>query len=579
MKKLIFTLSMVFIVSLVISQTGYYYNGPPVTPGGNPGNLNNNNEKPYGGGLAFGWTDIQPSTVPAWTAVQTIPFTFKFNDAVVTSFKVHTSGVLTFTTSATADPGPHVNIPSGNIPNNSICVWGIASGDASSNDHIVTKTFGQPGQRQLWIFFDSYSTPPGGNCYVYWSIVLEETTNKIYIVDQMTKKKNSCSPPLTLGIQINSSTAIAVAGSPNIYALASSYGDGQSDNEYYEFIPGQRPQYDMSVDWIQTNPFQSKTSIEIRGTLVNFGSLNVTSYNVNYQFDNDSIYTDKVTISNIPQLGTDWYFHSKWWLPDTVGIYHLKVWCDSINGGHVDQKTSNDTCYKTIEVMGIFVPRLVFHEVFSSSASEECKDGNDTLNKIFTANPGKYAVIKYQQSPDIYSTVDGDARKSFYGVDSIPDMYVNGTSRIDPRYYEQVQFQSFPAAAYLSITNVSFVRNGNAITIKASLLPLPEWTNPTTPLKLHIALVEKVTHNNASTNGETEFHYVLKKMVPDAGGSSIGPFQPNFFVNVTKSYTFPTRHTVENLNNLQGVIFVQDDVTKEIFQSGIIDGPQSIPEI
>lgn len=569
------------MVSMVISQTGYYYNGPPTTPGGNPGNLNNDIEKPYGGGLPSGWTSIQSTVVgnPGWTAVQTIPITFKFNNAIVTSYKVSTTGVLTFTTSATTVPGNHNYIPNAVIPNNSIMVWGLGYSGGSSNDHIVTKTFGQVGMRQHWIAFNSYNIQSGGNCYSYWSIVLEETTNKIYIVDQMSNKKHGCGPVVTLGVQINSTTAIAVAGSPNIHSLASTYNNTPLDNEYYEFIPGQRPQYDMSVDWIQTNFFQTKgVPIEIRGTLKNFGTANVVNYNVNYQFDNGPIISNKVPIANLPMLASDWYFHDTLWNPDTTGIYHIKVWCDSINGGNADQNIGNDTCYKTIEVMGVFVPRLVFHEVFTSSTEEDCKDGNDSLKIRLAANPGKSSLIKYQMPNDIYSTADGLTRKTFYGIDSIPDMYVNGLARIDPRYYDQILFENFSAPAYLSIAP-GYSRNGNTVTVTAAFLPFPEWVNPTTPLRLHVALVEKVTHNNVSTNGETEFYNVLKKMLPDAGGTPIGPFQIGIYVNVSKSYTFPAGHTVEDLDNLQAIIFVQDDVTKEVIQSAVIDAPNSISEL
>ena len=71
-----------------------------------------------------------------------------------------------------------INSESISIPNNSIVIWGIEG--TGSSDEIVTKTFGTSGSQQHWVFFSSYT---GGGSWSYWSIVLEEGSDKIYIVD------------------------------------------------------------------------------------------------------------------------------------------------------------------------------------------------------------------------------------------------------------------------------------------------------------------------------------------------------------------------------------------------------------
>ncbi|MBL0071768.1 MAG: hypothetical protein IPP34_08130 [Bacteroidetes bacterium] len=77
-------------------------------------------------------------------------------------------------------------LPSALIPDNSVCVWGLQA--TGANDNIVVKTFGTAPNRQYWIFFTSYSIPGNTAGWTYWSIVLEETSNKIYLVDQRTKR-------------------------------------------------------------------------------------------------------------------------------------------------------------------------------------------------------------------------------------------------------------------------------------------------------------------------------------------------------------------------------------------------------
>lgn len=205
----------------------------------NPGGLNADPEYPVGGGIAAGWTTIQAmSATPVWSVVQTIPFTFSFNGSPVTQFKVSTSGILTFDIAASSCPSyTKSTLPDATIPNQSVCIWGLAA--LGANDNIVTKTFGTAPNRQLWIQFSSYgygSVLSDGSNFCYWSIVLDETTNKIHIVDNRTGGY-ATTKQVSAGIQINSTSAYMVATSPNLNALSTT-DPAPADNSYYTFIPG-----------------------------------------------------------------------------------------------------------------------------------------------------------------------------------------------------------------------------------------------------------------------------------------------------------------------------------------------------
>ena len=220
-KKLLFILSFSLISNLIFAQ---YYYIPNTNNPGNPGGLNSDPEYPNGSGMAAGWTTILAgnNTVPTWSQIQSIPFNFNFNGVQVNQYKVSSSGVLTFTTSAATIPSySNSAIPNSTIPDNSIMAWGIQG--TGQNDEIVTKNFGNSGNQQHWISFSSYTY---GNTWTYWSIVLEETTNKIYIVDQRT----SGNVQITAGIQINLSTAFEVSGSPSLASIASTNADDTDNN-------------------------------------------------------------------------------------------------------------------------------------------------------------------------------------------------------------------------------------------------------------------------------------------------------------------------------------------------------------
>jgi len=171
------------LVSLgAFAQTGYY-----VAPGagsGNPGGLNGDAEYPPGGGLPTGWTTVLTGPQnEMWSASQNMPFTFKFNDQDVTSYKVSANGVVTFDVATTITPSAvNGDLPNAGIPNQSVCVWGV--GATATGDYVVSKTFGAAGKRQHWIQYNSCSEANIGTGWIYASIVLEEGTNNIYIVDQ-----------------------------------------------------------------------------------------------------------------------------------------------------------------------------------------------------------------------------------------------------------------------------------------------------------------------------------------------------------------------------------------------------------
>jgi hypothetical protein len=95
--------------------------------------------------------------------------------------------------------------------------------------------------------------------------------------------------------------------------------------------------------------------------------------------------------------------------------------------------------------------------------------------------------------------------------------------------------------------------------------------------------MENVTYNNTGTNGQTEFHYVMKKMVPNQSGTVIGDIFDGDSLHYSLSYTFngnydhttgsgnpvnhSIEHTVEEFSDLSVIAFVQNYITKEVYQS------------
>ena len=578
----------------------YYY--LPSTANGNPGGLNADSEYPVGGGLATSWTAIStaPAATPAWSTTQTLPFSFSFNGTAVTQYKVSTSGVLTFDVSATTAPGyTKAALPDASIPNNSVCIWGLAS--VGTNDLIVNKTFGSAPNRQHWIMFSSFGQV-GSTCWTYWSIVLEESTNKIYVVDQ----RNSCTgSTLSIGIQVNSTTAYAVAGSPNV-AIQAGTDATAADNKYYEFIPGVQLQNNFIGNSVEVDDFLvlGQAPFTIKAEYLNGGSNAITSAGLNYRVNGGTPVSATVSTLNVASAATATLTHPQAWTPSAVGTYTLDFWTSNPNG-QADSDASNDTVTKQIVVVNSIAVRRPLIEVFSSSTCAPCAPANATFKTLMDQQTaGDYNYLKYQMSwpgtGDPYYTTEAGAKRQLYGVNSVPNAQIDGGWNGHAGQITQPILSQFKAVP-------SFINLAGYYTIDVTAQKVDMVIN-TTPLvstskalSLQVAIYEKSTSQNAKSNGETTFYHVMKKMVPSEAGTTLTNLTDGVMQTANLSYTFngsytlpanatapvnhASAHTVEDFSDLGVMVWIQDMATKEVYQSvdltqsGIGTGEQGLGSV
>jgi hypothetical protein len=579
MKKTLLFISIIF--ACINAAKAQYYYIPFTSPGINPGNINSDAEYPSGGGLPVGWVTVlgASNTAPNWSSIQTLPFAFSFNGAAVTQFKVSSSGVLTFSahTSMAAPSYTKAALPSASIPDSSVCIWGL--GGLGSNDNIVSKTFGTSPNRQFWIQFSSYgygSTASDGTNFCYWSIVIEETTNNIYLVDNRTGGY-ATAKNVSAGIQVNSSTAYTVATSPNLTSLAGA-DPTPVDNVYYQFLFGTQPAYDLSVTNITTPTYVALAATAITGDIFNLGTATITSLDINYSVNGGTAVTSTLNGLNIAPLTHYSFTHPTNWTPAGVGIYTIAAKATNINITNVDANPSNDYYTKTINVLSELVQRVPLYEVFTSSTCPPCAPGNTNFHNILdTVNQSNFCYIKFQQdfpsTGDPYATAESVNRRAYYSISSIPRMEIDGGWDGNANSFTYQLYQdsrSIPAnykingTFYMDTVNKSY-------SVKVRYSPL---FNASTD-KLYIGIIEKVTQKNVKTNGETKFINVMKKMVPNENGTTIGTLAAGTWDSLSVSYTFngnyrlpsdgqtanvinnATENSVEHWKNLSFVAWIQ----------------------
>lgn len=581
MKKTI--LSLMAMVSLgAFAQTGYYI--APGTGTGNPGGLNADAEYPPGGGLATGWTTILTGPQnEMWSAAQSLPFAFKFNDQDVTSYKVAANGVVTFDVATTITPSAvNGDLPNAGIPNQSVCVWG--AGATASGDYVVAKTFGTSGKRQHWIQYNSCSEANIGTGWVYMSIVLEEGTNNIYVVDQ--RYNGTAATKLSVGIQIDGSTAVKVSGTP-AYGMKAVNDPTTADNVYYSFLPGSLPADEAGITALTLANYISVNNapFDITFSVQNGGSSAITSLDVEYTVDGGAAVSGKITGLNIASGATGTAVHPTKW-SGTVGSHTIAVKIVKVNGSD-DTKVGNNNASKSLMVFDKAVDRKILNEVFTSSTCPPCTPGNINYNKVIDGR-AKHSTIKYQVNfpgtGDPYCTQEVRDRMTFYNVNSVPRMEIDGAWDNNANSFTTAlydEYQSKPS--FIEITGSVALTWKNTITLDVTLNPLLD--NASNNLKLHAAIVEGITYANKKSNGETQFESVMKKMMTGSVGQVLTPLKKDTKVTKKIAYTFNggyrlpldgsvaqhinhlSENSVETWNDLAVVVFVQDATTKEILQS------------
>ena len=603
MKKILLIVGMFCSAQFVSAQ---YYNIPFANAGQNPGGVNPDGENPYPSAGNTGWTnlwDADETATTSYLAEQTIPFAFKFNGAAVTKYTPSNFGTVSFDAGTpTVKPSAFSNItlPSAQIPDNSVCALGITpksvvSGTSTYKSAVMKKTYGTAPNRQHWIWFNFFGEANINSGWTYWAIVLEETTNNIYIVDMKTLCVTTAGAlctsnvKMSLGIQTISTTAYSVAGSPNVGAKQITENVfTAADNSYYQFIPGNQPVNDVKGVKVTMSPNQMMTNpITITANFMNYGSAAVTSCDLNYSVNGGSVVTAAASSVNIASFASANMSHDTKWTPTALGKYTIKVWASNING-NADENLTNDTAVLQISVLDKFAPRKILNEIFTSSTCGPCVPGNANYVKVTTGKT-QHSTIKYQVyfpgAGDPYCTQEVTDRVGYYmPKPSVPRMEVDGGWDANASSFTSALYDQFSAKpSYLEITGSVGLTWKNKITADITLNPLAD--NGSSNLKLFAVITEGTTFWNKKTNGETKFENVMKKMMPNSSGMAISAFTKDQSVNKSLSFSFvgnyrlpkdgsvaqhikdATENSVESWDDLVVVVFVQDATTKEVLQS------------
>ncbi len=319
------------------------------------------------------------------------------------------------------------------------------------------------------------------------------------------------------------------------------------------------------------------TPVSVKGKIQNFKDGTITSMDINWQVGNGTVHTMSVTGLNLGKLDTYDFTHDDVYTP-AQGDQTIKVWVSNVNGQTDDARPSNDLLTKSFMVASQGVQRKVLYEEFTSSTCGPCANFNTNyFNQSFlNNNAGKYALVKYQMNwpgnGDPYYTAEGGQRRQYYGVSGVPTLYIDGNegTHFNTNDLQADLDEKYALPSPISLQAYYEITNNNDVKVKVVGTPYVSGN-----FTLHIAVVEKETTGNVGSNGETEFFNVMMKMVPDANGTSVACTDGTQFVERKQASLVGTN--IEEMNDLEVVVFVQDDNTKAVLQSAIaVNDPSQI---
>jgi len=351
--------------------------------------------------------------------------------------------------------------------------------------------------------------------------------------------------------------------------------------------------YDIGISDITMADWALLSPQTITGMISNYGAQTITSADVSWSVDGGATSTQTFTGLNIAPLSSGTFSHSDTWTPSSPGLKNLVINTSNPNG-QADLNTANDQMDMDILAVDQVVTRLPLYENFTSSTCGPCVPANATMLGLIGKDPssgsnaGKWSLVKYQMSwpgnGDPYYTDEGGTRRSYYGVNSVPNLWIDGGWGQNGNNLTQTVIDEFAAPpSFLDISS-TYTISGQTVAMDVTITPVADAVSlQSSNLVLHMAIVENETYQNIETNGETDFQFVMKKMVPNASGLAVGPFSVGTPVSISDSYTFngsyilppdagspvnhASAHTVEEFSDLSVVVWVQDVNTQEIMQS------------
>jgi hypothetical protein len=319
---------------------------------------------------------------------------------------------------------------------------------------------------------------------------------------------------------------------------------------------------------------EDATDFKTTATVTNTSDRPITSLIIASKLNNGNVQYQQITVnSEIAVLSYSEISVRMLGLTNNdIGTNNFVYWISQINDFSFEPETVGRTeCSVYIPNPNDAVyPIKYLVEHFTSSTCGPCAGNNVTMNPFYDQQEaaGKLIFVKYQMNypgagDPYYVAEDGGIRSNYYAVNAVPTMFGNATARGSKIEMTADIAKLEGKKAYTGITLNSAWMDSVSATEKNIHINYSITSKLNAEVTVHTIVLENVTYNNKRTNGETEFHHVVMKMLPDGRGKTVSLKKDSTY-NFDYTHNMATTH-VEEINDLKLVVFVQNEMTKEIY--------------
>lgn len=454
--------------------------------------------------------------------------------------------------------------------------WKVINFQDIGKTAVSTSWYDPAGQADDWMVTPEISLPNGSVSLFYtvrafsgdfaddYEVLVSTTGNTPS--DFTDDPVFSEADPLAEGVE--QIVSLADYAGEDVYIAFRNVGDDEYALIMDDISVREVPEIEVEAVSVDNNDQLATGDNTIKATVKNSGSSEITSFDASYQIDGGQEVTQNITGLSIESFTSDSFSFDTPWDAE-MGDHTIDVTISNVNGEGDDANTDNNSVSKDVSVIATnSVQRSVLYEEFTSSSCPPCAAYNGpTLSPFIDGlEDDSYALVKYQVNfpapGDPYYTAEVGVRGQYYQVTAAPTLLLGGV--VDTQMSIAAQQASFDVRSEVpSFIDMSVTGEINAGAVSATVDMTPYIDGDYT---LFVAVVEKLTTGNASTNGETEFENVMMKMLPDAQGTDVtfsaDDSQTMSFDNIDLSNT-----NVEEIDDLKIVAFVMDPGSKEAMQS------------
>jgi hypothetical protein len=338
----------------------------------------------------------------------------------------------------------------------------------------------------------------------------------------------------------------------------------------------------------------------------NNGAMEVTSLTFNYTVDGGDVVSSTISGLSIATFETAMVSSPELYEAMTLGVKNINAWASEVNG---QADVNTEELGGDVQFTDQSAVRIGLSETFTSNTCGPCAGFNppyqielDDLDaNVLGSN---YVAVKYQvdwPSPGTDVCYNGDVqdRIDYYGINAVPTTLVEAernnydyaspaVSWADAAANVSLQFQDLTNSdhGWVDITADVLWDNASSISIDISVTPKANFDSNSQTL--YVAVLNKHYEddeiNPDGTNGETEWDYVVRKMLPSGNGTTMEALTTGETETFSLEYDF-TIGDVEQDNynlvneNVQVVAWVQDNDSRAIRNATLGDMSLGLEEI